>query len=453
MSKFPCNQNCFSHEGLLDGATRDIVAILGATFETGNHGVSALASGTISAIRHGLPDANVVVLDYGHESVTWQDTSGTETVPVELINLRFSKRLFLPNNIARLIFLAGMIRVIPVKSWRRKLVGRSPWLSRVAAADFNLSLNGGDSFSDIYGMARLAYVVLPQVLVLLLERPLIQMPQTHGPFKTRRARAVARWLLNRSTLVYSRDHEGLKVVAGLLGPRGRAARFAFDMGFALEPTRPTGGEVPARLAAIKAKGPLIGFNASGLLTTGGYSGNNMFGLKTDYWQLIETVLARILADPANQVLLVPHVFGPENNGESDVTACKQILARYGATYAGRLHFLPEYIDHHETKYVIGQCDFFLGSRMHACIGALSQCVPAVGLAYSRKFAGVMELVGEGAAVIDLRTADMPAIAAAVDETWGRHEAMRTDLQKHIPALRRSVLSLCEQPEIQALLKR
>ena len=417
-----------------------LVAILGATFGTGNHGVSALASGTISAIRHRLPRGRITVLDYAHEPVVWHDAIGNEIVPVELINLRFSKQIFLPNNIARLLALAFLIRLVPVKSWRSRLVRRSPWLKRVAAPDFNLSLNGGDSFSDIYGLGRLAYVVLPQLLVLLLERPLIQMPQTHGPFKTRIARAVARYLLNRSTIVYSRDREGIAVVRDLLGPRGREARFAYDMGFALEPVSPT-AEVSEQLIRIKAKGALVGFNASGLLTTGGYNGNNMFGLKVDYWQLIDTVLSRLLAEPTCQVLLVPHVFGPESNSESDVAACKLILARYGERYAGRLHYFPAYFDHHETKYLIGQCDFFLGSRMHACIGALSQCVPAVGLAYSRKFAGVMELVGEGAAVIDLRTAEITAIAAAVDHAWCRRDVMRANLQQQMPELRRSVLGI------------
>ena len=45
------------------------------------------------------------------------------------------------------------------------------------------------------------------------------------------------------------------------------------------------------------------------------------------------------------------------------------------------------------KYLIGQCDFFVGSRMHSCIAAVSQCVPAVSIAYSDKFIGVMATLG------------------------------------------------------------
>lgn len=439
-----------AHYDALD-STSPLVAVIGAPFETGNHGVSALASGTISAIRKGLPNARIVILDYGKVPTVWNEHTDAGTVQVGLVNLRFSKRLLLPNNIARLILLAGLIRLVPIKSWRRRLAQRSRWLGRIAKSDFNLALNGGDSFSDIYGLSRLAYVILPQLVVLLLERPLILLPQTHGPFKTGLARRAARHLLRRAKLIYSRDREGLEVVRGLLGNRSPHLRFAYDMGFALEPLPPT-QEVRERITQIKANGPLIGLNPSGLLTTGGYSGKNMFGLKSDYWQLLETVLEQLLVEYTNQILLVPHVFGPED-GESDVTACKEVLARFGKRFAGRVHYFPEHFDHHETKHLIGQCDFFLGSRMHACIAALSQCIPAVGLAYSRKFAGVMETVGDGAVVVDLRVLTLPEVAESVSQAWKKRALMRRSLVNCMPNLRRSVLSLCEQPEIQALLKR
>ena len=38
--------------------------------------------------------------------------------------------------------------------------------------------------------------------------------------------------------------------------------------------------------------------------------------------------------------------------------------------------------------------------MHACIAALSQTVPAVAIAYSRKFLGVMETIGVEDIVVD-----------------------------------------------------
>jgi hypothetical protein len=231
-----------------------------------------------------------------------------------------------------------------------------------------------------------------------------------------------------------------------MGQRQARGRFAYDMGFALEPVLPI-SDLPQKIRSLKSNHILIGFNPSGLLASGGYNAKNMFGLKADYWLSVDATLSTLFHESKCHVLLVPHVFGPETNGESDVVACKKIYDRYHAQYADRLHYFPEYLDHHETKFLIGQCDFFLGSRMHACIAALSQCVPAVGLAYSRKFIGVMELVGDGAFVIDLRHADVATIAAKVNHAWQKRLTMQSALLDQIPKLKLSVLNLCSRTEI------
>jgi polysaccharide pyruvyl transferase WcaK-like protein len=113
--------------------------------------------------------------------------------------------------------------------------------------------------------------------------------------------------------------------------------------------------------------------------------------------------------------------------------------------------LPGRFDHHEIKYLIGQCDFFLGSRMHACIGALSQCVPAVGLAYSGKFAGVLESVGGGSRVVDLRSLGEGEVVNAVREAFGQREVLRRQLEEKMPSIRKSVLGLFARPEVRRLL--
>jgi polysaccharide pyruvyl transferase WcaK-like protein len=103
--------------------------------------------------------------------------------------------------------------------------------------------------------------------------------------------------------------------------------------------------------------------------------------------------------------------------------------------------LPGQLDQHEVKWVIGQCNFFIGSRMHACIAAISQCVPAVGLAYSRKFAGVLSTVGGGSRVVDLRDADNGEVINAVAQAFAEREILRGELKERIPAIRQSVLNL------------
>ena len=81
----------------------------------------------------------------------------------------------------------------------------------------------------------------------------------------------------------------------------------------------------------------------------------------------------------------------------------------------------------ETKYLIGQCDFFIGARMHACIAAVSQSIPAVTLAYSKKAAGVMGLVNAADTVADLRQLDLDECLAKVAAVDADREACRARL--------------------------
>jgi polysaccharide pyruvyl transferase WcaK-like protein len=222
------------------------------------------------------------------------------------------------------------------------------------------------------------------------------------------------------------------------------------MGFALEPQPPSEG-VCRQLEAIKRNGPVVGLNVSGLLYMGGYNRSNMFGLKAGYPQMVHALLEELIGKQGAQVLLVPHVFGGEENQESDEKACARIFAEFGQRYAGRLHYLPGSFNHHEIKHMIGRCDFFLGSRMHACIGALSQCVPAVGLAYSRKFAGVLDSVGGGSRVVDLRSCDEAQVVAAAREAFGQREVLRRELEAKMPVIRESVLGLFSRSEVRRLL--
>jgi polysaccharide pyruvyl transferase WcaK-like protein len=373
-------------------------------------------------------------------------------VPVETILLRFSKKPWQPNHVAWLLAVAALLRLPLFKPWRRKLISRNLTLYLLDQFQMFLSIAGGDSFSDIYGMTRLFYMSLPQILALMLGKPLILLPQTYGPFKSRLSRCIARFILKRARLIYSRDREGLKVVADLLGRRDARVRFACDMGFALEPLPPS-TDVQERLRVLKPKGNLVGFNVSGLLYMGGYNRNNMFGLKTDYPSLLRAILDVLIAKQGCQVLLIPHVFGDDENSESDVPVCRRLMAELVEKYKGHLHYLEGNFDQHEIKYVIGQCDFFLGSRMHACIAALSQCVPAVGLAYSRKFAGVLDSVGGGSRVVDLRESDEPQVLAAIGQALENKSVLRRELEERMPSIKESVLNLFANDEFKELMAR
>jgi len=416
------------------------VGILGASFSTKNHGVAALTCGTVASVFHSYPNARVFLVDYATDPATYQVKHPGGVATVELINIRFSKRFYLRNNIAYLLCLALCLRLLPSRKWRVRLHRHNIVLKTIQEADIIGSLAGGDSFSDIYGLRRLIYVALPQILVQLLGKPLVILPQTLGPFKGTLAKFVARFIVRHSRVVFTRDPGGVEAIRGLAGGVHGKAVFAYDMGFALEPHIRT-ERLPSWLTDYDKGMPLVGLNVSGLLYIGGYTRSNMFGIKADYRLLIHNLIEDLARKHSARVMLVPHVFGTGEDSESDVIACRKIYGGIDDSLRPRLLLLEEEYDQHEIKALIGRCDFFVGSRMHACIAAFSQCVPAVGLAYSRKFHGVFESVGMEELVTDLRECDENTAVAAVDRAFQRRLELRATLEANIPAVRASVLGL------------
>jgi polysaccharide pyruvyl transferase WcaK-like protein len=226
-----------------------------------------------------------------------------------------------------------------------------------------------------------------------------------------------------------------------MGKHDGHLEFGYDVGFALEP-RISEEKLPDWIIKVKLDNkPLIGINISGLLYIGGYTHNNMFGLKADYRKIIHTLINYFVQEHEAYIMLVPHVLGVDKKSESDVVACQNVFRVAKSNIGMRLYHLEDQYDQHELKALIGKCDFFLGSRMHACIAALSQCVPSIGLAYSLKFKGVFASIGMEEMVIDLRAHDEKSVLEAVEGQYQRIPELQAQLTVEMKAVRASIYGL------------
>jgi colanic acid/amylovoran biosynthesis protein len=419
------------------------VCLLGLTFDSPNLGVGALLEGSIRGILTCYPEARLSVLDYGYEPFTRSFEFEGKMVPIEFINLRFSKKFYLRNNVAYLLLLSFLLRYLAPARIRKYLIERNTTLRQMSAVDLFASIAGGDSFSDIYGLGRLIYEALPQMLVLMLGKRLVLLPQTLGPFKGRLARWIAKTVMSGAATVCSRDYAGLKDALPFVGEMGAdKIRFCWDVGFLLEPRKPANFN---RNDLLKKKGQsdwLVGLNISGLLYAGGYNRKNMFGLKSDYKQIVEGLIEFLIEVKGASILLVPHVY-PEpagSNLESDEYACEAVYMEAKSRYPGKVRLVRGRHAPSETKYMIGACDFFVGSRMHSCIAALSQGIPAVAISYSDKFLGVMETLQMSALVADPRQNSIQEILGVVGRAVDQREIWSHHLSDKLPRLREQTLA-------------
>lgn len=423
-----------------------VIGILGARMGTGNMGVGALAMGAVTVAKAAYPDSRLFILEYDDEPCTTRCSVSGQTIEVPIVNIRFSKNLFLKNHIVRLLLLAVLARIAPLKSLRSFIEKRNPRLAEIVKADLCLSIAGGDSFADIYGVERFFYIALPQILCLLLKIPLVQLPQTYGPFKSGLVRGVAAWILSRSATIFSRDREGIAQVRAMLvkSSPGKEVVFSPDVGFVLEPRKPESLTRDFESMLDRHAGNLVGINISGLLWMGGYTRDNMFRLGISYPAFTRRLIRYFADERHTAVLLVPHVVAVGRSREGDDSICQEVYDELHSEMGDRLLLCPAPFDQNGIKYLIGKTSFFIGARMHACIAALSQSIPAVGIAYSKKFKGVFSSVGLPELVVETSRQTEDGLITAIGVLYDQRTVFAATLRESMPGITGQVKGLLKE---------
>ncbi len=379
------------------------VCLLGCSLDTGNRGVSALAASLAKIILSICHNARIFLL-IGNKSSKPQELSILgKKIMLNVVNYRLSLRARIKEHLFFIFLMACLYKLLPFQSTKKGIIKSNNWLKTLKEADFVGDIHGGDSFSDIYGLKRFIISSIPLAIILLLNKKLIFLPQTYGPFKSKISRIIAHFIMSRAAYILSRDRESITLVKELLvnENNNQTIKFCPDVAFVLDSKRPDILDIVPQIDASSDIN-LTGLNISGLLYNGGYTKDNMFRLKLDYKCFIYKLIECFLFETKANLILIPHTFGVPGNINSDPDACRDIFNTINRRYDGRIYMVNREYDQYEIKGIIGLCDFFIGSRMHACIAALSQRVPTIGVAYSKKFSGVFESIGLGDMVIDAR---------------------------------------------------
>ena len=416
--------------------------ILGASFETLNMGVSALAESSIKCILQQWPTADIT-LQSPTDEVPLVLTFNEQKFNIKKRDLWFSRNIFKSRNMYALLTYAIITRIIPSSWLKKRIFAINPYFQDILEADIVFDITAGDSFSDIYGLAPFTRNSLMKWLFILCKVKLIMLPQTYGPFKSRFSQIVARYLLKKAAAIYSRDKSGVKYVKELLGDENYNVQFSPDVAFVLEP-EPLNDPLITKLQQAYDK-TIVGINISGLLY-GNYPIKTRFNIENNYPELLKKIIELFLAKPDVVIVLVPHVFVNLSHVESDMAACNDIYQQLKDTYPDRILIVENKLDHRQIKYVIGHCDFFMGSRMHSCIAAISQHIPTMGIAYSDKFTGVFESAGIDNFVTDLRTETTQQILDSLQESFNKRTITAEKLRITVPQIKERVVGLFSKIE-------
>ncbi len=137
-----------------------------------------------------------------------------------------------------------------------------------------------------------------------------------------------------------------------------------------------------------------------------------------------------------QVVFVPQVTHALA-GDDDRVVAARIVGRLRQSDAALL--LTAELRPGEVKGLCGEMKYFVGTRMHSNIFALSMGVPALAIGYLPKTEGLMEQLGLEAWTLPIETLDVRMLQDAYTRLVACERELRQWLAERVPEITRSAL--------------
>lgn len=311
------------------------IGLLGLTFTDPNKGCEALTYAFINILQEFYTNESIEVL------CIWNSNT-------------FGK---IPQLFPKITFKAFVLNVYDVRSWRNAY-------KEIQTCCCVFDASYGDGFTGIYGRRRNFVQAMRKQLVISAGKPLFLLPQTYGKYKMPFVNWSVR-LIEKAALAYARDEETAKSIGGFV-------KTTSDMAFLLPFER-------EKYTMSKQK--KIGINLSSLLWDDATC--KRFNLQVDYKKFYRKLLDYLTSQTDYEVHLIPHVLNIQNPDapENDYRVLEIIKKEYGE----KVVLAPVFETAIDAKSYICKMDIFLGSRMHATIGAISSGVATLPFSYAHKF--------------------------------------------------------------------
>jgi colanic acid/amylovoran biosynthesis protein len=395
--------------------------LVGTTCSNNKGDVAMLISAT-KTLRHFIPGSNVTFLSDRPEL----DSKNCSAYPVRVVGhkrevLKPVLRLFRP-----IIWISSLF------GFDLHILLNRKTLQEYIHSDVIIDLRG-DGFSDDYG-CRSSFVSCYGILLCkFLNKPIVIYAQSIGPFKTKLTKSLSKFCLNRVDLLIVRD----EITKNYLQKIGisNTIHFTADSAFLLEPSH------YEKIRAILLKEnidisdrPIIGISASLLMYDRERKKNNQNSEKSYIILMAKTV--DYLVERLNaQIVFVPHVTREESVDDRFVARKIYEIAKH----KDKIRLINTAYSPVELKGIIGQCDLFIGARMHANIAATSMCVPTLAIAYSHKSSGIMRMLGMEKHVLDFRKVTFDEMTSRIDDLWINRVRIKTELEKKIPRVKEKAM--------------
>jgi polysaccharide pyruvyl transferase WcaK-like protein len=292
--------------------------------------------------------------------------------------------------------------------------------------DSDIVINsGGDTMSGEYGISTLnSFINI--LYAILLNKPVVLYGESLGYFRNSVLTSVAKFVFNKTELILVREELSKRYLygAGITNPK---IYVTADPAFLLSAAPQSRVfEILSDESINEIQRPLIGINPSELI--GRFTGSKPRESKEKITEIMVHVIDNLIENLNATIILIPHVY---TSGVDDRIAINKIF--HNVENKSKVKTIKNEYTPEELKGIIGQCDLFIGARMHATIAATSMLVPTVGIAYSHKMYGIIgEMLGQQKYILDIKELNYESLISKINDAWENREKIRKELEVKIP---------------------
>ena len=445
-----------------------------------NKGGVAVPLSAIETLRKLIPDA---------EFVTFIQFSQAFSIQHNLKVIR--NRLFLYKAFSLFESLRSSLRLIRCMLWAIlhkyvhidiNMLIKDKQLKEVRRADIVIDLSG-EHYSDNCGVISVIEHSKDILIATLLGKPIMIYAQSIGPLRTKLSSRLARFTLNRASLITLREEisRGYLQEVGVNKP---PIYVTADPAFLLEPAHEARvKEILLKEGIDKSDKPLVGIcvgrntplgetkrspkykkitrsisyglgyclpeklyqlyhRLTGLIKQVRFGSNVKSGYANNIRKTNKSIaqIADYLAEKFDAtVLLISHIIVPRGQGEREevdervlAEAIYQMVSKKDKVKPISGEYTAE-----EVKGIIGQCDLFISMKMHACIAAMTQLVPTIPIAYGYKFYGISRMLGQEEMVCDKISTE--ELIPKIEDAWIHREEIKNELRAKVGAAKQRAL--------------
>jgi len=138
------------------------------------------------------------------------------------------------------------------------------------------------------------------------------------------------------------------------------------------------------------------------------------------------------------LVFLPHCIGPETNLDDRVIANEIILK---CKNPSRVKTIEKEYTASELKGIIGQCNLFIGERIHSTINALSMEVPTIVLVNKNdQRMDIIDMFGQKTAICYTNNLEAGTLIKKAEDTWSKASLIKQELHTNMSVFREKAMS-------------